>query len=96
MSETKKRYPKPIRKIKCYDAERHHTYEFIANDFETGAQEIADIYKRQRQVELFFKWIKHNLKIKTFRGTGENAVCSQIWAVLIISVYCGYVKPFTE
>jgi putative transposase len=53
---------------------------------ETGAQEIADIYKRRRQVELFFKWIKQNLKIKSFWGTSENAVFSQIWAALIISV----------
>jgi putative transposase len=51
-----------------------------------GAQEIADIYKRRWQVELFFKWIKQNLKIKSFWGTCENAVFSQIWVALIISV----------
>jgi hypothetical protein len=51
-----------------------------------GAQEIADIYKRRWQVELFFKWIKQNLKIKSFWGTSENAVFSQIWVALIISV----------
>jgi IS4 transposase len=51
-----------------------------------GAQETADIYKRRRQVDLFFKWIKQNLKIKTFWGTSENAVFSQIGAALIISV----------
>jgi hypothetical protein len=50
------------------------------------AREIADIYKRRWQVELFFKWIKQNLKIKSFWGTSENAVLSQIWAALIISV----------
>jgi putative transposase len=53
---------------------------------ETGAQEIADIYKRRRQVELFFKWIKQNLKIKSFWGSSENAVFSRIWAALIIPV----------
>jgi IS4 transposase len=67
-SKTKNHYPKPIRKIKYYDKEYHHTYEFITNDMEMGAQEIADIYKRRRQVELFFKWIKQNLKIKSFWG----------------------------
>jgi putative transposase len=51
-----------------------------------GAQDIADIYKRRWQVELFFKWIKQNLKIKSFWGTSENAVYSQIWVALIISV----------
>jgi hypothetical protein len=85
-SKTKKLYPKPIRKVKYYDAEYHHTYEFITNDVEMGAQEIADIYKRRWQVELFFKWIKQNLKIKSFWGTSENAVYSQIWVALIISV----------
>jgi hypothetical protein len=85
-SKTKKHYPKPIRKIKYYDNEYHHTYEFITNDLEMGAQEIADIYKRRWQVELFFKWIKQNLKIKTFWGTSENAVFSQIWVALIISI----------
>jgi IS4 transposase len=84
--KTKKHYPKPIRKIKYYDKEYHHTYEFITNDLEMGAQEIADLYKRRRQVELFFTWIKQNLKIKTFWGTSENAVFSQIWVALIISV----------
>ncbi|MDR0376332.1 MAG: transposase, partial [Spirochaetaceae bacterium] len=85
-SKTKTYYPKPIRKIKYYDKEYHHTYEFITNNIEMGAQEIADIYKRRWQVELFFKWIKQNLKIKSFRGTGENAVFSRIWVALIISV----------
>jgi hypothetical protein len=85
-SKTKTYYPKPMRKIKYYDKEYHHTYEFITNNMEMGAQEIADIYKRRWQVELFFKWIKQNLKIKSFWGTSENAVFSQIWVVLIISV----------
>jgi IS4 transposase len=83
---TKKHYPKPIRKIRYYDRECHHTYEFITNNFEMTAQEIADMYKRRWQVELFFKWIKQSLKIKSFWGTSENAVFSQIWVALIISV----------
>jgi hypothetical protein len=85
-SKTKKHYPKPIRKIRYYDAEYHHTYEFITNNLEMGAQEIADIYKRRWQVELFFRWIKQNLKIKSLWETSENAVYSQIWVALIISV----------
>jgi hypothetical protein len=85
-SKTKKLYPKPIRKVRYYDKEYHHTYEFITNNLEMTAQEIADIYKRRWQVELFFKWIKQNLKIKSFWGTSENAVFTQIWAALIISV----------
>jgi IS4 transposase len=53
---------------------------------EMAAQDIADIYKRRWQVELFFKRIKQNLKIKSFWGTSMNAVFSQIWIALIISV----------
>jgi hypothetical protein len=85
-SKTKKHYPKAIRKIKYYNKEYHHVYEFITNNMEIAAQDIADIYKRRWQVELFFKWIKQNLKIKSFWGTSENAVFSQIRAALILSV----------
>jgi hypothetical protein len=85
-SKTKTYYPKPLRKIKYYDKEYHRRYEFITNNLEMGAQETADIYKRRWQVELFFKWIKQNLKIKSFWGTSKNAVFSRIWVALIISV----------
>ncbi len=83
---TKKNYPEPLRKIRYYDKETDRTYEFITNDFERDAQEIAEIYKQRWQVELFFKWIKQNLRIKTFWGTSQNAVYTQIWTALILSV----------
>jgi hypothetical protein len=85
-AKTKKHYPRPIRKIKYHDGEYRHTYEFVTNNMETGAQGIADTYKGRWQVELFLKWIKQNLKIKSFWGTSENAVFSQIWVALIIAV----------
>jgi hypothetical protein len=85
-SKTKTCYPKPIRKIKYYDKKYHHTYEFITTNMEMAAPDIADIYKRRWQVELFFKGIKQNLNIKSFWGTSMNAVFSQIWVALIISV----------
>jgi putative transposase len=72
--------------VKYYDQEYHRAYEFITNNFALPAQEVADIYKRRWQVELFFKWIKQNLRIKSFWGTSRNAVFSQIWVALIISV----------
>jgi putative transposase len=56
----------------------------MTNDFTSSAQEIADIYKARWQVELFFKWIKQNLKIKTFWGTSRNAVFTQLWVALIV------------
>jgi IS4 transposase len=57
-SKTKKHYPKPLRKIKYYDKEYHHTYECITNNFEMAEQNRADLYQRRWQVELCFKWIK--------------------------------------
>ncbi|GHV12429.1 IS4 family transposase [Spirochaetia bacterium] len=85
-NNTRKQYPKELRKVRYYDKEFHHTYEFITNNFTLAAQEIADIYKARWQVELFFKWIKQHLKIKSFWGTSENAVFTQIWVALILSV----------
>jgi hypothetical protein len=83
---TKKQYPKRLRKIKYHDAETNRVYEFITNDLEREAQEVADIYKERWQIELFFKWMKQNLNIRTFWGTSENAVYTQIWIALILSV----------
>jgi hypothetical protein len=83
---TRKQYPKPLRKIKYHDPETNRIYEFITNDLEREAQEVADIYKERWQIELFFKWMKQNLNIKTFWGTSENAVYTQIWIALIVSV----------
>jgi len=59
------------------------TYQFITNNFRIAASSNAEIYKQRWQIELFFKWIKQNLKIKSFLGTSENAVMSQIWVAMI-------------
>jgi len=82
----KKVYPKPLRKIKYKDAKTKKVYEFLTNDLERGAEEIAAIYKERWEIELFFKWIKQHLKIKSFWGTSINAVCSQIWVALILTI----------
>jgi hypothetical protein len=82
----KKSYPILLRKICYHDAEYDRNYVFISNNFELSAQDIADIYKTRWQVELFFKWLKQNLKIKTFWGNSSNAVYTQIWIALIISI----------
>lgn len=78
-------YPDPIRRIKFYDAEQNRTILFLTNNFEFNATKIAELYKHRWKIELFFKWIKQHLKIKTFWGTSENAVKTQIW--IAISVY---------
>jgi len=82
----KKAYPEPLRKIKYKDKETKKVYEFLTNDMEREASEIAAIYKERWEVELFFKWIKQHLKVKSFWGTSENAVYSQIWVALILTI----------
>jgi hypothetical protein len=83
---TKTYYPKPLRKIKYRDPDTKKVYEFMTNDMKRKAEEIAAIYKERWDVELFFKWIKQHLKIKSFWGTSENAVYSQIWVALILTI----------
>ena len=83
---TKTCYPKPLRKIKYLDKETGKVYEFLTNDLKRDAQQIAMIYKERWEVELFFKWIKQHLRIKSFWGTSKNAVYSQIWVALILAI----------
>ena len=83
---SKKNYPKALRKEKYQDEETGKVYEFLTNDRERPAEEIALIYKERREVELFFKRIKQHLKIKSFWGTSDNAVYIQIWVALILTI----------
>ena len=78
-------YPVPLRRISYYDADTDKRLVFLTNDFELPALTIARLYKCRWQVELFFKWIKQNLRIKSFYGTSSNAVRTQVW--ISISVY---------
>ena len=75
---TAQKYPDKLRRIKYYDRETDQYYVFLTNDFNVSAQMVADLYKYRWQIELFFKWIKQHLKIKTFWGQSENAVKTQI------------------
>lgn len=81
-----KEYPEKIRKVKFFDADKKKILIFLTNNFDLKAQEIALLYKQRWQVELFFKWIKQHLKVKTFWGTTENAVRIQINIAII--TYC--------
>jgi len=83
---------KPIRRVGYRDPETGKHYVFITNQFHWSAKTIADIYKQRWQVELFFKWIKQNLKIKAFLGTTENAVMTQIMAALCVYLLLAYLK----
>jgi transposase len=75
-----------IRLVTYYDPVTQKNYKFITNQFKWSAQTIVDIYKDRWQVELFFKWIKQHLKVKTFWGRTENAVRIQI--NIAIMTYC--------
>jgi len=82
---TKRDYPVHLRRVRFRDAETGKTLVFLTNLTALPALTICDLYKSRWQVELFFKWIKQHLRIKTFYGTSENAVKTQIW--IAVSVY---------
>ena len=81
-----KRYPEKLRRIIYYDSESDKRLEFITNNFELSATEIARLYKYRWKIELFFKWIKQHLKVKSFWGYSENAVRIQVYSAII--TYC--------
>jgi hypothetical protein len=78
-------YPVPLRRVSYRDPETGQKLDFLTNDFSLPALTIAELYRLRWQVELFFKWIKQHLRIKTFFGTSDNAVRTQIW--IAVSVY---------
>jgi hypothetical protein len=78
-------HPSPLRKIVFYDADNDRRFVFLTNNFTLPALIIAQLYKCRWPVELFFKWIKQNLRIKAFYGNTDNAVKTQVW--IAISVY---------
>ncbi len=93
---TKNNYPKELRLIRYYDEERKKTLTFLTNNFKLAASTIAKIYKSRWQIELFFKWIKQNLKIKSFLGTNKNAVLMQIWIAMCYYLLLTYIKYQTK
>ena len=82
--KSKRDYPEKLRRISYVDKELGKRLVFLTNNFTVSAPTVADIYKQRWQVELFFKWIKSHLRIKSFYGTSINAVKSQIWVALNI------------
>lgn len=89
---SRKGYPEPLRLVGYVDPETGKYYEYLTNNFKLAAQTIADIYKSRWQIELFFKWIKQNLKIKSFLGTSPNAVKTQIWVAMCYYLLLTYIK----
>lgn len=75
-----------FRLVQWYDSDNDRWFEFLSNDFDLTAQQIADLYRKRWQIELFFKKLKQNLKIKSFIGTSENAVMTQIWTAAVATL----------
>jgi len=87
-----KAYPDPLRRVTYFDVVTNQRLIFLTNNFVLPAMLIAQIYKCRWQVELFFKWIKQHLRIKSFYGTSENAVKTQIWIAVSIYVLVAIVR----
>jgi len=92
VAKSRKNYPDKLRRIKYYDAEKDIRLVFLTNDFELDAIQIASIYKSRWQIEVFFKWIKQNLEIKTLWGHSENAVKTQLWIAISTYLIVAYLK----
>lgn len=85
-------YQKPIRRVRFYDTEQNRTFVFLSNNLVLPAEEIAMLYKHRWKIELFFKWIKQHLKVKSFWGTSANAVKTQIYIAIITYVLVVLIK----
>jgi IS4 transposase len=81
-----------LRRIEVHDPEKDITLVFLTNHLRFGATTIAAIYKERWQIELFFKALKQNLKIKTFVGTSANALKVQVWTALIAMLLLKYLQ----
>ena len=91
-AQTSKKCPTQLRRIGYKDALTGKHYIFLTNNFKLSAKTIADVYKARWQVELFFKWIKQNLKIKSYVGTSKNAVLTQIWIAMCVYLILAFIK----
>lgn len=85
-------YPDKIRRIKFYDSEIKMEFVFITNNLEINAEEVAGLYKYRWNIELFFKWIKQHLKVKTFWGYSLNAVKIQVYIAMSTYLLVAIVK----
>jgi len=91
-TKTSMQYPEKLRRIVYYDIKKDKRLTFLTNNFMLPALTIAQLYKQRWQVELFFKWIKQHLRIKSFFGTSQNAVKTQIWIAISVYVLVSIIK----
>jgi hypothetical protein len=91
---SKKDYPDKLRRIKYFDAAKGRSFNFLTNQFTLPPLTIAELYRSRWRVEIFFKWIKQHLRIKSFYGTSENAVKTQIWIAISTYVLVAIMKKW--
>lgn len=89
-------YPDKLRRVKYHDEEIDKDFVFLTNNFEIPALTVAELYRNRWKVELFFKWIKQHLRIKSFYGTSPNAVKSQIWIAISVYVIVAMIKKILK
>ena len=94
--KTSRLYPDPLRRIHYFDAEKELRLIFLTNNFLLPAFTIAELYRARWQVELFSRWIKQHLHFKSFFGTSENAVKTQVWVAIAVYVLVAIVKKRAE
>jgi len=87
-----KQYPEKLRRVKYFDQETNKKFIFLTNNFDITALQVALLYKYRWKIELFIKWIKQHLKVKSFWGHSENAVKVQIYVAVITFVLAALVK----
>ena len=85
-------YPVALRRVHFYSAEREQRLVLLTNNFSIPALTVAALYRYRWQIELFFKWIKQHLRIKSFFGTSDNSVKTQIWIAVTVYVLVAIVK----
>lgn len=94
--KTRKCYPDKLRRVKYHDRETNKILVFLTNNFDIPALTVAELYRNRWRVELFFKWIKQHLKIKSFFGTSPNAVKTQIWIAISIYVMVAIIRKMEK
>jgi IS4 transposase len=87
-----RKYPDRLRRIRYTDPDTGKTLAFLTNNFTLPARAVADLYRCRWQIELFFKWVKQHLRIKSFFGFSENAVKTQIWIAVAVYVLIAIIK----
>jgi len=90
--KSSRRYPAPLRRIHYFDAEKDLRLIFLSNNFQLQALTIAQLYRARWQIELFFRWIKQHLRIRSFYGTSANAVKTQVWIAITVYVLVAILK----